>query len=223
MFAALAYKEWLKLRLVFWVPLAAVLVALALALVDFRHVNEMIGPVMLWYDVALLDKVFYSDLRYVFVCVSVWFALFQFVPECTDNRLRLLFHLPVPRRKAVYFMVGVGLICTAVVGLAAVSGLACIVGAFMPVEAVCIAVLTCAPWLLASIPAYLGTVLVVMEPAWPHKFVHGAVTALFVHGLTASSMQGAYEHTIVLYALGCLLWILPIELAAFRVKRGGAW
>lgn len=223
MFAALLYKEWLKLRLVFWGPLVAILVSLGLALINFRHVNEIIGPVMLWYDAVLLDKIFYSELKYVFVFTAMWFALFQFVPECSGKRLRLLFHLPVPRRRGMYFMVGVGLTCTIAIGLIGVGGVACIVGAFMPVEAVRIAVLTCLPWTLASLPAYLGTVLVVMDPAWPHKFLHGAVTALFVYELTAPSMQGAFEPTIVLYALCCLLWILPVELAAFRVKRGAAW
>jgi len=219
----LAYKEWLKLRLVFWVPLGAVFVALGLALVGFRHVNEIIGSTMLWYDVALLDKVFYSDLKYVAVFAALWFALFQFVPECTGKRLRLLFHLPVPRRSAVYFMVGVGMSCVVAVCLVAAIGVACIVGAFMPVEAVRTVLFTCTPWFLAGIPAYLGTVLMIMEPAWPHKFLHGAATALFVHELTTTSMQGAYEYSLPIYALACLLWVLPIELAAFRFKRGGAW
>ncbi|WP_319542100.1 hypothetical protein [uncultured Pseudodesulfovibrio sp.] len=223
MFTALVYKEWLKLRLVLWVPFLAVLTALGLVLVSFRHVKEMIGATMLWVDVALVEKVFYYDLRYVSVFAALCFALFQFVPECSGKRLRLLFHLPVPRRQAVYFMVGIGLACTALVCMVAAIGLAGIVGYYMPAEAVKMVLLTAAPWFLAGIPVYLGVVLVIMEPALPHKFLHGGATVLFVLELTTTSMQGAFEYSLSLYVLACLLWVLPIELAAYRFKRGMAW
>lgn len=223
MFTALTYKEWLKLRLVFWVPLAVTLAALAQVLVSFRHVNEIIGPTMLWIDVALADKVFYTDLKYVAVFAAVWFALFQFVPECSGKRLRLLFHLPVPRRRAVAFMVGIGLICVTSVCLLSVIGLGLIVGHYMPFQAVRTVLLTCLPWLLAGFPAYLGTVLVTMEPAMPHKFMHGLATVLFVDMLTSTAVQGAFEHRLWLYGAACLLWLLPIEMAAYRFKRGLSW
>ena len=223
MFTALAYKEWLKLRLVFWVPFLSVFVGLALIWVTFRHVNEMIGPTMLWVDVALVDKVFYYNLKYASVFAALWFALFQFVPECSGKRLRLLFHLPVPRRHAVYFMVGIGVACVALVCLVAIIGVAGIVSYYMPIEAVKTVLLTVAPWFLAGLPVYLGTVLVIMEPALPHKFLHGAASLFFAYELTSTSMQGAYEYSLPLYALACLLWVLPIELAAYRFKRGMSW
>ncbi|BCS88133.1 hypothetical protein [Pseudodesulfovibrio sediminis] len=223
MYTALAYKEWLKLRRVFWVPLIVVLGALASIFISFRHVNEIIGPTMLWIDVAVADKIFYNDLRYVPVFAAMWFALFQFIPECSGKRLRLLFHLPVPRRRALYFMVGIGLACTGVVCVIGAIGLALIVGHYMPFQAVRCVVFTCAPWFMAGFPAYLGTVLVIMDPAWPHKFMHGFVSILFVQELISSASQGAFEYSLIYYALACLLWILPIEVSAYRFKQGVSW
>ncbi|XPV74701.1 MAG: hypothetical protein ACNI27_08620 [Desulfovibrio sp.] len=223
MIAALAYKEWLKLRGVFWGPLIVVGAALCFVFISFRHVNEIIGSTMLWVDVAIADKIFYTNLKYVAVYAGVWFALFQFIPECSGKRLRLLFHLPVNRRKSVYFMVGIGLLCTAAVCGVAAAGLACIVGTYMPFQAVKMTLLTCAPWLLAGIPAYLGAVLVVMDPSWWHKLMHGFVTTVFIFILTAPTMQGAFEHSLHFYALACLFWVLPLEVAAFRFKRGVTW
>ena len=222
MFAALAYKEWLKLRMVFWVPLLGALLASGSVWATMRHVNEIIGPGMLWYDALLADKIFYADFKSVPALSALWFALFQFVPECSARRLRLLFHLPVPRRRAIYFMVVVGLACTAATCFLGLVAIGLIIRHYMPIEAVCTAFLTCGPWWLSAFTTYLGAVLVLMEPSWSHKLVYGLCTAVFALVLTSTAMQGAYLHSLPWYALACLLWVLPVELAAGRFKRGVA-
>ncbi|NJB66668.1 hypothetical protein GGQ74_000308 [Desulfobaculum xiamenense] len=223
MLSALAYKEWLKLRRVFWVPIAAAAVGLGDTLLTYRHVNEIIGPVMLWLDAVYYDKVFFSGVMFAGVFAGAWFALFQFVPECAGNRLRLLFHLPVPHRRSVYFIAGTGLCATAAVAGGTLLGVALIVGRYMPAEAVARAIITCAPWMLAALPAYMGTALVVMESSWVRRLCLGITTALFIMPLFASQVPGAYATGLPAFAAASLLWLLPLDVQAHRFKRGTRW
>lgn len=223
MHSALAYKEWLKLRRVFWVPLAVAALALGYTLVSFRHVAEVIGPVMLWLDAVFYEKVFYNHVQLVTAFSGIWFALFQFVPECSGKRLRLLFHLPVPHRKAIYSIVAIGLGATLGVAALTLAGVAAIVATYLPAEAVVSAMVTTAPWLLAGIPAYMGTALVIMEPRPARKLFLSAIFVLFLLPLFDNPVPAAYGPILPGYAVLCLLWLLPLDLLAHRFKRGTTW
>ncbi|UIJ38351.1 hypothetical protein LWC08_01940 [Desulfobaculum bizertense] len=223
MLSSLAYKEWLKLRYVFWVPFLFIALALGDALITFRHVNEIIGPLMLWLDAVFYDKVFFDSLLPAGVFCGIWTALFQFVPECQGKRLRLLFHLPVRHRVSLYFIIFTGLLICSAGLLVSLGGLSLLVAHYLPREMVIRSVLTALPWMLASYPAYLGTVLLIVEPLWTRKFLLGILTVLFLKPFFASEIPGAYQHSILSFALLTLLWLFPLDVLANRFKRGARW
>lgn len=223
MLSSLIYKEWLKLRRVFWVPFALLALGLGDAVINFRHINEVIGPVMLWLDAVYYEKIFYSGIKFIGIFTGVWFALFQFVPECSGKRLRLLFHLPVDHRKALYFIALSGLLATLGVCLLAMGGVGIIISGYMPSECVRDALITCAPWMLASIPAYMGTSLTIMEPLRMRKMLVAGITALFILPLFESQVPTAYSQSLAAFCAITLLWSFPMSLLAYRFKRGTKW
>ncbi|SCY60633.1 hypothetical protein [Desulfoluna spongiiphila] len=219
MYKAIVYKEWIKLR---WFLLIMLGITLAVHLKIFIMLRSAVvakGAYHLWYMAAVKQAVFYGDIMWLAPFIGLVTALAQFVPETGKSRLRILFHLPLPHDVSLVCMLGVG--CLWVGGLCGVSALclAVTMGTYFPPELVMSALVTAAPWFLASVPAYFGTVLAMVETAWWRKVVYGVVA----YGLVLLMMKetmGFFEWSLGWYALAFALYLPTVLLPAHRFKRG---
>ena len=220
MYAALLYKEWIKIR---WVLLIVSLVTcwtLTQLFLQVREFFEYMEPIAVWSDVVHRKAVFYSGIEYNAVIAGVGIALIQFIPETIKRRLRLLFHLPIQQNRALYFMMATGLACTLFVVALNVAGLLVIVAARFPSELIQSAIVTSAPWLFAGVVAYFATVLVVVEPLAWRRCAYAALSFGLVQLFFNGRGYETYAHSFWSYALLGGLFSLTIVLPAFRFKRG---
>lgn len=220
MYGGLAYKEWIKLR---WFLLIVGLISLA-TIVDLfltaRRLFEFMEPIEVWNNVIHRQVLIYSGLKFNAIIGGVAFALVQFLPETMKRRLRILFHLPVSHNKSLYFMLGAGLATLLLVILLNVAGMAVILPAFFPREVLASALVTAAPWFLAGIAAYFGTVLVVVEPVWWRRALYAGMTYTAVQLYLSGGGYETYAEALCKYALLAALFVPTVILPAFRFKRG---
>ncbi len=220
MVQALVYKEWIKLR---WFLLGLAVLSLLSCgnlFLYMRRLFEFRPAMTVWMTMIHDHRVLYAGIKYNAVIAGVVIAAVQFIPETTKRRLRLLFHLPVPQATAIYMMVGIGLLCTAVLAMIDLACLVATIHRYFPAEVVRSATATSAAWWLAGLIAYVGTALVLLEPAWWRKIAYGATAYFFVSLLMKGKSYELYNAVLWRYALLLLLFLLAIHLPAYRVKRG---
>lgn len=222
MITPLLFKEWIKLRLLAWLPLALVMAALVDSWLVLRAVRNNHGPVQLWNALTYKQDIYFFKLAYVLPLSGLWYACVQFLPECTGKRLRLLFHLPVPHWLALYVPVTVGLACVAAVSVVALGGLGAILalGLHLPAELSWPMVQTALPWCLAALVAYLATAATIADPGPVRRLAIALAGLAFVSMLIQTSGFAGMSDSLPWYGLACLPWLLPLEAAALRVKEG---
>lgn len=220
LYAALLYKEWIKLR---WLLLLLLVITgwvVGDMFLTLRRLFEFVEPMKIWMSAIQRKEIFYSGLEYLPLAAGVSIALAQFIPETLRRRLRLLFHLPVGHHRAIYAMVTAGLAATGTVIALSAAGLWWVLPAFFPEEVVTSALHTAAPWFLAGLVAYLATVLVVLEPSWRRKLVWAVLAWCLVGFYFEGRGYSAYDLTLGWYAAIVLLLSVTAVLPAVRFKRG---
>lgn len=223
MIKALLYKEWLKLRYAGWLPFMLAAAALADTYLSIRSVHMTGGGAGLWGNILYKNYIPFSIIKYAPLFAGVWFAAFQFVPECMGRRLRLLLHLPISENKAVYLMLATGLCCLAATVALLCGGLAAIMQNYVPWEITRAALLTIAPWCAAGFLGYTATALVAFEPRPLRRVWTGVVLAflisLYFEGWGYASFSGGLDGFILLSAVT----LLPPLAAVQRFKKGITW
>lgn len=222
MINAFLFKEWIKLRRFAWVPLLVIVGALVDAWLSMRGLRANHGTTQLWNALVYKQDIYFHKLAYALPLAGIWYALIQYLPECSGRRLRLLFHLPVSHWQALYVPAAVGLACLAVLSAGTMAGLWAILNlAFhLPSEIAVPMVLTVLPWGLSALIAYLATATTIAEPSAWRRLATALVGFAFVSMLTQTAGFNGMTDNLGLYGLICLPWLLPIEAAAQRVKEG---
>lgn len=216
------FKEWIKLRRLAWVPPVLVAGALVDAWLSMRGLRTNHGATQLWNALVYKQDIHFDKLAYALPLSGVWYACIQFLPECSGRRLRLLFHLPVSHWRALYLPAAVGLACVTVLSGGTLAGLWVIlaVGFHLPAELALPMVQTALPWGLAALVAYLATATTIAEPSALRRLAVALAGFAFVSMLTQTAGFAGMTRSLGLYGLLCLLWLLPLEAAALRVKEG---
>jgi hypothetical protein len=214
-------KEWIKVRLLFWIPFAALAAALCDVSLMYKGFVAMHGAPALWYELIVKQTVHFSRLSWVLAAAGMFFAALQFVPECSGRRLRLMFHLPVSYRVSMYTAVGYGLLLNLALLCAAVGGLALVFARMgFPRELALPMLGTLPPWGLAGFASYCSTAAVLAEPRPARAILFGLLGFGYVTLLTAGNGYSPLGGNMWPYVLACLLWPLALESAALRVKEG---
>lgn len=216
------FKEWIKLRRLAWVPPLLVAGALVDAWLSMRGLRTNHGATQLWNALVYKQDIYFDKLAYALPLSGMWYACVQYLPECSGRRLRLLFHLPVSHWQALYVPAAVGLVCVAVLSVGALTGLWAILafGFRLPSEIALPMVLTALPWGLAALVAYLASAATIAEPSALRRLAVALAGFAFVSMLTRTAGFAGMTGSLGVYALLCLLWLLPLEAAAQRVKEG---
>jgi len=221
MLISIIAKELMKLRN-FW----AVAFALNLSIVAYIYISmnklfRMDHPEVVWYYSLHLGEMFFDDFKYIPLFTGVFFATAQFLPEMRNQRFRISLHLPVKPYMVVFAHVFVGI--SAIVSIFALDTVAfyAMSAKVFPVEYALRVMITVVPWCMGGVAAYMGTTLVLLEPAWRVRFINFIISAGLVAIFFMPADTGTYVYMLspmwnilVLFAITLL-----IPAHRFRYRR----
>ncbi len=212
-------KEWYKLRRIWWLPFVLMLGALGDYYLSLRGFRLMHGATELWSKLLLDEYVFFDSIRWVFLFSGIWFAGFQIAPECTERRLRLLFHLPAHHHVllSVMFGVGFGFLLMLFAVMTAGFWLIAFLNGFPP-EMTWPMYVTTIPWFMASVVIWCATASAIAEPALLRRLCLALMG--YAYFLLLTSSRGFAATDLCTHTLACLPWMAAFNASALRVKEG---
>jgi hypothetical protein len=219
MLRAIFLKEWLKLR---WSLFGLVLLHLCLLgylWLRLRHQFQVEHSEMIWYWVFELRRLLYDQLMLLPALTGVVIAVAQFGPEMLGGRFRLSLHLPVRGDVLVWAWVAFGAGVGGLLALLDVAGLYGVITLFFPREAAASAVLTALPWLLGGWVAYVGTTLVLLEPAAVRRVVYLVLGLAFLGLLYRHRGYQEYDRILPALIAASLLLVPAVILPAHRYRH----
>lgn len=217
---AIFYKEWIKTR---WYILLSGVLMIAMTgycVMNIHRIVEFKGAAHLWEVMLERDALFIDLLSYVPLLVGLLMAVFQFVPEMQQSRLKLTLHLPYPhyRMVAVMLLYGVAMLCLVYAASLVLIGIC-----FDTVVAreLCLHVLlTALPWYVAGLAAYLIGAWVCLEPTWRRRILDMLVGVAFLRLFYLAPAPEAYNCFLPGLTLVTLALSLLGMLSVYRFKTG---
>jgi len=219
MFKAIAHKEWLKLKRIWWISLGLNIAAVGYLYLSLYHLFTVEYAEMIWYQAFEIGTLHYESIRYLVLLTGALLGLAQFVPEMIGHRFRLSLHLPVRENTFVLLclLIGVG-----AVTLIATFDAFCLYGTlrlFFPAEGAMSGLLTALPWFFAGLVAYLGTALVVLEPQLVRKLVCLPISVGFLWIFFQGDTYESFNRAFLWPALLCILFVPAVLLPAHRYRN----
>ncbi len=220
MIKALLYKEWIKTR---WFLLAIAIAGLLLHIYMFMRVGRsirLVGAEHIWDVIITRNQFLFSELKYLPLLSGALLGLSQFIPEITNRRIKLTFHLPLREKTITTWMVGFGFILLTGLFLVQFAGLFTGMHLLFAPEIVNNGALTVLPWYVAGLWAYLACVFVAVEPTWRMRIPNLLISTGLIRILFLSDFPAAYAPMPVLMFAGTILFVLFLWLSVFRLKVG---
>ncbi|PRY98232.1 hypothetical protein BY457_11044 [Marinilabilia salmonicolor] len=220
MIKALLYKEWIKTR---WFLLAIAIAGLLLHIYMFMRVGRsirLVGAEHIWDVIITRNQFLFSELKYLPLLSGALLGLSQFIPEITNRRIKLTFHLPLREKTITTWMVGFGFILLTGLFLVQFAGLFTGIHLLFAPEIVSNGALTVLPWYVAGLWAYLACVFVAVEPTWRMRIPNLLISTGLIRILFLSDFPAAYAPMPVLMLAGTILFVLFLWLSVFRLKVG---
>jgi hypothetical protein len=220
MIKSLLYKEWIKLRLYWWLLFAANLAFAGFLALSVRHVFELREAFVVWSNWITKGYLFFRSAQYVPLLIGIVLGCLQFFPEILNKRLRLVLHLPLGEEKAVSIHLAAGLL---LLGLILAPGLLLVLAAgavYFPSEFQSVVWFTYGPWLLAGFAGYLITAALLLEPTWLSRVFYLMLGAALLRLFYLDGFYNAYLRILPWVALGtAALFVVPL-LSTNRFGKG---
>jgi len=220
MFKAIIFKEWIKIRVAFFVLLAVSFLMLINILLNLSHEMEFVEPKIYWYNVVFRQLIFYSGLMYIPVVTGIVLALAQFIPEMTSNRLKLTFHLPVKENNVLLQMISIGFVATISLFVITMVLLTIITRTYFPTEVYRSVLVTSAPWFLAGIAGYFSVAMLVTEPLWRRRILLILIIYSFLDTYFYLFGYNLYERSLPEFAVLSLFFSISILYSGYRFRKG---
>lgn len=220
MIKALLYKEWIKTR---WFVLAIGIAALVLHLYMWLRVGRsfrLVGAEHIWDVIVTRNQFLFREIKYFPLISGLLLGLSQFIPEITQRRIKLTFHLPLSEKVITFWMVGYGLAILLALFLLESAALFLNMRLLFAPEMVSNGMMTVLPWLVAGVWAYLACVFVAVEPVWQRRIPNLLISCGLIRLLFISDIPGAYKPMIWLMIMVTLLFVMFLWLSVFRLKVG---
>ncbi|MDR0761681.1 MAG: ABC transporter permease [Campylobacteraceae bacterium] len=220
-FNAILLKERIKLHKLFWLPFVIAIAVCADIYMNYKSVVSSHGAAALWVQLVYKQSIYFDKLKWVFVIGGALFAYLQFMPECKNKRLRLMFHLPVSHRFSIYSMLFIGFILNVILSL---SGFICLLLVFLafgfPYELTSQMLLSLIPWSFAGIVSYFALSSIIAESSITKRLALAFMAVVFVSLLTETNGFFSIKSDLWLYILSSFFWLFAFEAAALRIKDG---
>ena len=217
---ALIYKEWIKLRWVFWFVMVGGLLIELYLFIRVGRSFRIAGAGHIWDVVISRNQFLFADLKFWPLVAGGALSLMQFLPEVSMKRLKLTLHLPMKENRIVMTMLGFGILLLMGSFLLQVATLLLGISQWFAAPFVWSAVSTLAPWYLCGLAAYLLIAFVCVEPSWIRRFVNALISIGLLGLFFISTTPGAYgcfSWILILIPLVALLWVF---ISVFRFKIG---
>jgi hypothetical protein len=220
MIKALLYKEWLKTR---WVLAVLAVTAILLHLYIFTKIDRafgIAGKEHIWDIIVNRKQFLFSDLTYFPLFSAILIALFQFVPEITQKRLKLTLHLPLRENTVVLWTAGYG---AGLLGLLYIIQLVFFVSGVnhhFPYEIRNSTLLTITPWYIAGFSAYFLGAAICIEPSWIRRIALILISVGLIKLFYISVLPGSYRFIAIYLPAIAIISVLITALSIFRFKAG---
>ncbi len=169
MLSSLLLKEWLKLRIFFAALLLLNFAVCVKIFFDIRQQMHSEHAEMVWYQVIHIHTIPYTAIMYMPLATGLIFAAAQFVPEMLGRRMRISLHLPTGRNRMLVACLFTGLLLYLAVCCMDSGLVFLMLRTYFPMEVAWSSIPTIAPWIIAGLLSYCGTVTVLLEIAWPRR------------------------------------------------------
>lgn len=220
MIKSIVYKEWIKTRWFLLILTILGLLAVGNIFLKVQHYITFNEAHNYWYLVLFQNQQYFKGLRFIPLVIGLAIALVQYIPEITNKRIKLTFHLPMNENKALLMMLAYGvavlLLCYALL-LVAFTMLS---QHFFGAEIVSSALISVTPWFLAGMAAYFLASMVVMEAIWKYRVAYFLSASAFILFFFESGISGAYAPLNWKLAVLTLLISLSLTFSAYRFRKG---
>ncbi len=220
MIKALFFKEWLKLKWPFWSMIGLVILLLVKLALNISYNIRLMEAKNYWYYITVQGWIFYSDFNFIFVFIALVIVTAQFMPEITNDRLKLTLHLPFHEDATLMYMVLYGTVVFSAIYFFTAGLLVGIVSHYFPVQIVRSVCLTMFPWGLAGLVIYWSVAAIFVERIWMKRIFLIIVTTLYVSTLLYNYAYQIYEHTIGYFVLLSALFSISIIYTGHRYRKG---
>lgn len=217
---AIFYKEWVKTRWYFLLSTLLLAAFTGYCLLNVSRIVEFKGAVHLWQVMLERDAVFVDLLTYLPVLAGLLMAVFQFIPEMQQNRLKLTLHLPYPHYRMIAAMLLYGTSMLCVTYLVSLGMIGICFDAVVARELFARVMLTALPWYVAGQAAYFLTAWVCLEPTWKRRILNMLVGMGVLRVFFLAQAPEAYNAFLPWLALYTLLLSLLAMLSVYRFKTG---
>lgn len=217
---AIFYKEWIKTRWYFLLSTLLLAAFTGYCLLNVSRIIEFKGAVHLWEVMLERDAVFVDLLTYLPLLAGLLMAVFQFVPEMQQSRLKLTLHLPYPHYRMVASMLLYGTLALCVTYLVSLALIGICFDTLVARELFARVVLTALPWYAAGLAAYFLTAWVCLEPTWKRRILNMLVGAGVLRIFFLAPAPEAYNAFLPGLTLFTLLLSLLGMLSVYRFKTG---
>lgn len=205
MIKAILYKEWIKTRYLFLLAAVILMAFTAYCQLRISNVISLRSAAHLWEILLTRDNTFYEAMRYVPLFSGILLALFQFVPEMQQKRLKLCLHLPLAQNKIIGSMLGFGVSLLIILFVVTYLIIFLYLNPILAPELISRVMLTMLPWFVAGIAGYAFVAFTVLEPTWKRRLLNILAGVAFIRIFYLSGYAEAYNQVIV--------WLLIITLA----------
>lgn len=220
MYKALIYKEWLKIRWVFLISAGVFLIFLIRIALGLSYNMRLSEPTSVWYDIIFRHVQFYDPLLYLPILSGLLIGIAQFLPEISENRLKLTLHLPLKPNRVLLFMNLIGISSLLTIFMTSFIGLALITLYFFPQEILHTAIWTSLPWFVAGLVCYLAVTMIFVETRWIKRFLLVIITIGFMDMFLIRTYYSAYSQSIGYFFLISLTLSISILLSGHRFRKG---
>ena len=214
------YKEWIKIRLVFWLSfVVGIGIVVAMYAIIRGELADMPTNHYIW-NMINRNFVFFTLFKFVPLGIGTLIGISQFIPEITEKRLKLTLHLPLNEEKAGLQMVTFGVISIFIIFSLMLFAFLGMGRYFFPFEVMRVAAITVAPWFMAGFTAYFVTGIVAIEPIWKYRIAYLIIGGLFVKMYFVLWEAGSYIHANAFFAALLVLFSVSILFSIYRFRKG---
>lgn len=215
------YKEYVKTRRALCVALVVMAAMTIYTFVDLNQTIRFNGMTALVAHILMRDARIGTQLRLLPSIVAVGIALVQFIPEMTNNRLKLTLHLPLPEGTIIRTMLFWGIAALTLIYALEYIAMSIGLSAYFAPQIVDAHMSDTLPWFIGGLTCYLLTAWIIIEPTWRQRICNCIISMpLALLFLQRTSCCGAYDNIMWLLWLTLLLTVVFPLHSACRFKRG---
>lgn len=220
MFKSLLYKEWIKLKNV-WLLLLAAHVLFALYLVLRLYTGFRLNDAMsIWTGWIFNGDLFFARYAYMPALTGILLAVAQFLPEVQEKRIRLVLHLPISENLSILLHLLAGIVFYALALLPAFVLFTIAAVVYFPLDFLWTSASTVWPWLFAGLASYFLFASMLLEMLWRYRVVYLLVFLGIIQVYFLSGFYGSYrDWKFILPIITMSMAYLPL-LAAYRFRKG---